>query len=66
MSLSKGLTAERMEAIKKQPIVYDDDIPEFTEEQLRQFKPAHPEHYTGAAVEKKQIQKGMVKLCLIY
>ena len=59
MSPSKGLTAERIEAIKKQPIVYDDDIPEFTDEQLRQFKPAHPEYYTAAAVEKKQIQIGI-------
>ena len=49
MASSKGLTAERIEAIKKQPIVYD-DIPEFTEEQLSQFKPAHPEHYTKARV----------------
>lgn len=59
MNSSEGLTAERIEAIKKQPIVYDDDIPEFTEEQLRRFKPAHPEHYTAATVEKKQIQIGI-------
>ena len=39
--------------------MYDDDIPEFTEEQLRQFKPAHPEHYVPSAVEKKQIQIGI-------
>ena len=59
MITSKKLTAERIEAIKRQPIVYDDDIPEFTDEQLRQFKPAHPEHYAPSAVEKKQIQIGI-------
>ncbi|MBR3570331.1 MAG: hypothetical protein IKN96_05960 [Oscillibacter sp.] len=31
-----------IEAAKKLPVVFDEDCPEMTEEQLRQFKPANP------------------------
>lgn len=39
------LTAEqikRLDALKDRPIVFDEDCPEMTEEQLRQFKRVHP------------------------
>ena len=39
--LSPEQIAEIREAAKR-PIVYDDDCPEMTEEQLRQFKRVHP------------------------
>ena len=33
---------KRLDALKYQPIVFDEDCPEMTEEQLRQFKPVLP------------------------
>ena len=33
---------KRLEALKDRPIVFDEDCPEMTEEQLRQFKRVHP------------------------
>ena len=32
----------RLDALKDRPIVFDEDCPEMTEEQLRQFKRVHP------------------------
>ncbi|WP_428771066.1 BrnA antitoxin family protein [Treponema sp. HNW] len=40
--MSKKLTDKRINEIKNSPIVYDEDIPEFTDEQLKEFKPAFP------------------------
>ncbi len=42
---------ERLDDLKNHPIVYDEDCPEMTDEQLRRFKRVHPR--TGQ--EKKQI-----------
>ncbi len=33
---------ERLRALKNRPIVFDEDCPELTEEQLRQFKRVNP------------------------
>ena len=32
----------RLDALKNYPITYDEDCPEMTDEQLRQFKRVHP------------------------
>lgn len=44
-------TAEQIERIReaaKRPVVFDEDCPEMTEEQLRQFKPVNPQLFTQA------------------
>ena len=33
---------KRLDALKDRPIAFDDDCPEMTDEQLRQFKRVHP------------------------
>ena len=33
---------KRLDALKDRPIAFDEDCPEMTEEQLRQFKRVHP------------------------
>ena len=33
---------KRLDALKDRPIVFDEDCPEMTEEQLKQFKRVHP------------------------
>ena len=33
---------QRLDALKDRPIVFDEDCPEMTEEQLRQFKRVNP------------------------
>ena len=33
---------KRLDALKDRPIVFDEDCPEMTEEQLRHFKRVHP------------------------
>ena len=33
---------KRLDALKDRPIVFDEDCPEMTDEQLRQFKRVHP------------------------
>ena len=45
MNTSKKLTAERIEEIKNFPISFDDDIPEFTDEELNEFKPINQKYY---------------------
>ena len=47
--LRKGepLTEEELEeirALKNRPIVYDEDCPKLTEEELKQFKRVNPKH----------------------
>jgi len=32
----------RLDALKDRPIVFDEDCPEMTDEQLKQFKRVHP------------------------
>ena len=45
MNTSKKLTAERIEEIKNFPISFDNDIPEFTDEELKEFKPINQKYY---------------------
>ena len=45
MNTSKKLTAERIEEIKNFPISFDNDIPEFTDEELNEFKPINQKYY---------------------
>ncbi len=53
----KPLTPDEIAAIearapRDEDIVYDEDCPEMTDEQLRQFKRVHP-HREGAGPERK-------------
>ena len=40
---------ERLDALKDRPIVFDEDCPEMTEEQLKQFKRVNPRPKNHAA-----------------
>jgi uncharacterized protein (DUF4415 family) len=50
MKTRKTFTPEEVEALKKRPINFS-DIPEFTPEQLAQFKPRHPEYFKTQPVK---------------
>ncbi len=39
---------KRLDALKDRPIVFDEDCPEMTEEQLRRFKPVNREPTSNA------------------
>lgn len=55
MSLGVQPTEEQLEEIRaaaKRPIMYTEDAPELTDEQLEEFKPANPNYYK---VKKSQI-----------
>lgn len=39
---------ERIRALKNRPIVYDEDCPKLTEEQLKQFKHVNPKRQKAA------------------
>jgi len=43
---------KRLDALKDRPIVFDEDCPEMTDEQLRQFKRVHP-HREDTAPDRK-------------
>ena len=45
MIMSKKLTAERIAEIEKMPIVYDDDSPQLTKEELQEFVPYHRKYF---------------------
>ena len=45
MSVLKNVSDERLEEIKKRDIVFDEDIPEFSEKQLEQFRPVNPQYF---------------------
>lgn len=45
MSGLKNVSDERLEEIKKRDIVFDEDIPEFSEKQLEQFRPVNPQYF---------------------
>ena len=40
---------EEIQALKNRPIVFDDDCPELTDEQLKQFKRVNPRRKEKAA-----------------
>jgi len=44
MITSKNLSPERIEEIMNFPIVYDEDSPKLTADQIANMKPAHPEY----------------------
>ena len=39
---------QRLEALKDRPIVFDEDCPEMTDEQLSQFRPVNPQLFAYA------------------
>ena len=43
---------QRLDALKDRPIVFDEDCPEMTDEQLRQFKRVHPRGEDANLVQK--------------
>lgn len=45
MDGSQKSSDERFENLKKREVVFDSDIPEFTEEQLAEFHPVNPEYF---------------------
>ena len=45
MVTSKKLSPERIKAIMKFPITYDEDSPKLTADQIARMKPAHPEYW---------------------
>ncbi|MDR2471322.1 MAG: BrnA antitoxin family protein [Treponema sp.] len=45
MITSKKVTAKRLEEIKRFPVVYDNDSPKLTKEQLVRLQPKHPEYW---------------------
>lgn len=42
MSGSRNVSDKRLEEIAERDIVFDEDIPEFSEEQLKNFRPVNP------------------------
>ena len=52
MITSKKLTAERLEEIKNYPIVYDEDSPKLTKEQIARLRPAHEAYWNVTPVKK--------------
>jgi len=45
MVTSEKLSLERIREIKNFPIVYDEDSPKLTADQIARMKPAHPEYW---------------------
>ena len=45
MVTSRKLSNERMKEIMKFPIIYDEDSPKLTADQIARMKPAHPEYW---------------------
>ncbi|MCL2007379.1 MAG: BrnA antitoxin family protein [Treponema sp.] len=45
MITSKKLSPERIKEILEFPIVYDEDSPKLTAEQISRMKPVHPEYW---------------------
>ena len=58
--MSKKLTAERIAEIEKMPIVYDDDSPQLTKEELQEFVPYHRKYFD--IVPKKVLISFKVKI----
>ena len=52
MATSNKLSAERLKEIAELPVTYDDDIPEFSDSELKDFAPAHPEYFKVTPVKK--------------
>ena len=52
MSGSKKVSDERLKEIAERNVVFDDDIPEFSEEQLKLFKPVNPQFFNITPIKK--------------
>ena len=55
MITSKKLSPERIEEIMNFPIVYDEDSPKLTADQIASMKPAHPEYW--GSIEDPELQQ---------
>ena len=51
MITSKKLSPERIQEIKNFPIVYGEDSPKLTADQIARMKPAHPEYWKVESVK---------------
>ncbi len=45
MSGSKKVSDKRLKEIAERNIVFDEDIPEFSDEQLKEFRPVNPQYF---------------------
>lgn len=45
MSGSKNVSDKRLKEIEERDIVFDEDIPEFSEKQLEEFRPVNPQYF---------------------
>ena len=52
MATSNKSTDERLQEITALPVTFDDDIPEFSDSDLKGFSPAHPEYFKVTPVKK--------------
>ena len=61
MATSNKLTDERLKEIAALPVTCDDDIPEFSDSDLKDFAPAHPEYFKVTPIEKNTFISGYKK-----
>lgn len=52
MATSKKVTDKRLKEIASLPVIYDNDIPEFSDADLKGFVPAHPEYFKVTPIKK--------------
>lgn len=45
MSSLNNISDERLKEIENLPVTFSDDIPEFSDEDVKKFSPAHPEYF---------------------
>jgi hypothetical protein len=54
MSDQGKVSEERLKEIAESTVVFDDDIPEFSEEQLSFFRPANPQFFNSSSEKKPE------------
>ena len=54
MSDQGKVSEERLKEIAESTVVFDDDIPEFSEEQLSFFRPANPQFFNSSSEKKSE------------
>ena len=54
MSNQGKVSEERLKKIAESTVVFDDDIPEFSEEQLSLFRPANPQFFNSSSEKKSE------------
>ena len=52
MTTSKKLSDKRLKEIAALPVTFDEDIPEFSDSELKGFAPAHPEYFKATPIKK--------------